>query len=77
MCVHPKVWIWWGSWWAVQLIWMPEVSLGLRLRVHRPLLDIYLGPLTIALGHLPHCTEFWAQQAYSCRGFFVAEKALL
>ncbi len=77
---HGKVWLWWSPWWAVQLMAMPELALGVRLEWRRPLLDIYVGPLSIALGRNPIRTPSEQKQRNSCRGFVIAgqpEDALL
>lgn len=75
--LHRKVFLWWGRFWAVQLIAMPEFALGLRVQPRRPLLDLYLGPLTIALGRDPVRTDQAARQADSCRGFLVQGEEVL
>lgn len=78
MRVHRKVWIWWGKFWAVQFmrIW-DEYSLGIRLNVSQPVLDIYLGPLTIAVGRMPAMTHPLFSGCQSCRGFFISDKPVL
>jgi hypothetical protein len=74
--VHAKVWVAWGRWWAVQVQMQPTISLGIRFEL-RPLLDIYLGPLTIALGRHPLITNESARHADSCRGFFFSPEEVL
>lgn len=66
---HRKVMLAWGAWWAVQLYLFPQLSLGLRLELKRPMLDVYLGPLTIAFGRHPILTDERVRYADSCRGF--------
>lgn len=69
MRLHKKVYLWWGAWWAVQ--WVPvadEISLGWRLNRRRPLLDVYLGPLTIAVGRHAVYTDPRTRTWDSCRG---------
>ena len=69
MRLHRKVWLWWGRWWAVQLTLMAdEWSAGVRLNVPRPMLDIYLGPLTIAFGRHAVYTDPRTREWDSCRG---------
>lgn len=69
MRVHRKVWLWWGRWWAVQFTrqW-DEYSCGVRLNVRRPLLDFYLGPLTLAFGRHAVYTDPRTRTWDSCRG---------
>jgi hypothetical protein len=67
--IHRKVWLWWGRWWAVQLVrqW-DEWSLGVRLNLRRPMLDCYAGPLTIAFGRHAVYTDPRTRTWESCRG---------
>lgn len=59
--LHQKVWLVWGRWWAVQVVlWLPEFSLGFHVEPKRPLLDIYLPWVTIALGDHP----VWSDARY-------------
>lgn len=72
--LHKKVWLAWGRWWAIQGVWIwSEVSLGLRVEWRRPLLDLFLGPLTIAVGNHPVLTDPRMNQYYSGRGFVNAD----
>jgi len=76
--LHPKVWLWWGRWWAAQYLdTRDEVSIGIRLNWRRPLLDLYVGPLTVALGRRPEMTNPNEAQSNSCRGFRIADKPVL
>jgi hypothetical protein len=70
MRIHRKVWLWWGKHWAVQLTLLHdgEVSLGVRLNYLRPLLDLYFGPLTVALGRHAVYTDPRTRHWDSCRG---------
>lgn len=70
--IHRKVWLAWGRWWAVQVYLFPQFSLGVRFET-RPLLDIYVGPVTLALGRHPLVTDQYARFADSCRGFVFDE----
>jgi hypothetical protein len=70
MRIHRKVWLWWGKHWAVQLTLLHdgEISHGWRLNYRRPLFDLYLGPLTIALGRHAVYTDPRTRNWDSCRG---------
>lgn len=69
MRLHKKVFLWWGKWWAVQLtLMLDEWSLGVRLNVKRPLLDLYFGGLTIAFGKHAVYTDPRTRTWDSCRG---------
>lgn len=70
---HRKVWLAWGRWWAVQILLFPTVSLGVRLELDRPLLDVYVGPLTVAVGRRPLITPEVSRHGDSCRGFCFEE----
>jgi hypothetical protein len=74
---HRKVFLWWSSWWAAQLVLMPELSLGIRLEPRRPMLDLYLGPLTLAIGRHPVLTDERTRHMDSCRGFLFADEPRL
>lgn len=70
--MHGVVWLWWGRGWAVQWVgrWQ-EIALGLRFTPERMCLDVYLGPLTLALGREPIRTSVAFAQRSICRGFIV------
>ncbi len=74
---HRKVWLVWTTWWAVQLVLGEIGGFGVRLVATRPLLDIYLGPLTVSLGRHPIATEPDQRERFCCRGFIVTEKPVL
>jgi len=74
--VHRKVFLWWGGWWAVQLVLGEIGGFGVRPVLTRPLLDIYLGPLTLAIGRDPYLTEWMDRHRESCRGFVIDEPVL-
>ena len=69
MRIQRKVWLWWGRWWAVQLVaeWH-EWSAGVRLNLRRPMLDLYLGPLTVSIGRHAAYTDPRMRHWDSCRG---------
>lgn len=69
MRLHRKVWLWHGSWWAVQLYVNRYVSLGFHIDFQRPLIDLHLGWLIVALGRRPEITLEAEAQRQSCRGF--------
>jgi len=69
MRLHRKVFLWWGKWWAVQLTLMwDEWSLGIRANVKRPMIDFYLGGLTISFGRHAVYTDPRTRTWDSCRG---------
>jgi hypothetical protein len=70
---HEKVLIWWGRWWAVQIVTMLEISFGFAVHWRRPMLDIYLGPLTVAIGRIAAITDGHERLRSRCRGFFIGE----
>ena len=68
--LHRKVFIWYGRWWAIQFVRMwDEFGFGIRPIFRRKLLDIYLGPITIAFGKHPVLTDPRTRQRDCCRGF--------
>lgn len=70
--LHRKVLLVWCSWCAVQLVLMPEeVSIGAHIEPLRPLVDLFIGPLTIALGRHPVLTDPRTAQRHTCRGFLL------
>lgn len=78
---HRKVLIGWlaaGSWGlAVQLVRGEIGGLGIRPVVRRPMLDLYLGPLTVSVGRVPWVTDEMDRHRGSCRGFLFADEAVL
>ncbi len=77
---HSKVFIAWTNWAAVQLVLAPELSLGVAFHWTRPMLDIYLGPLTLAFGRMPVLTDMHERLRGRCRGFVIVgtpDEALL
>jgi hypothetical protein len=66
----------WGRWWAVQFVAGEIGGFGVRPVLTRPMLDLYLGPLTISLGRHPIMTEPDQRERFSCRGFLVADRAV-
>lgn len=78
MRVHRKVWLWWGKYWAVQLMKVfDEFSLGIRINFRQPVVDLYIGPLTIAVGWMPSMTHPLFAGCQSCRGFIITDRPVL
>lgn len=77
MRLHRKVWVWWGQWWAVQIQLPVTVALGIRVEWLRPMIDLYVGPVTIAIGRHPILTDQRVRHADSCRGFLFSDSELL
>ncbi|HZL93740.1 MAG TPA: hypothetical protein VFB99_08850 [Vicinamibacterales bacterium] len=78
--IHRKVFLAWNRWCAVQLVFKWEIALGVALHWERPMLDIYLGPLTLAFGNMPVLTNMHERLRSRCRGFIIAgspDEALL
>lgn len=71
MRLHRKVWLWSGRWWAIQLYVNRYVSLGIHVDFHRPLVDLHLGWVIVALGYRPEITTAAEAQRQSCRGFLI------
>lgn len=66
---HAKIWLCWGRWWAVQFVSNEWFSLGLHLEPRRPLLDLFLGPLTVSVGRHPLLSDARTKHRHSGRGF--------
>ena len=77
MWLTRRTYIAWGRWWAVQVVVGEIGGFGFRPVLTRPSLDLYLGPLTIALGRSPHMTDPAQRERWSCRGFFIADHPVL
>jgi hypothetical protein len=77
MRLHQKVWLWWGSWWAVQLYRNRYVSLGVHVDFRRPYVDLHLGWLIISLGRNPVITNERDRLRGSCRGLLFREDPVL
>jgi hypothetical protein len=71
--MHRKVWLAWGRWWAIQIVWLPECSFGVHIEWQRPLVDVFLGIATIAIGNHPVLSDPRTRDAHSCRGFLFPE----
>ena len=69
--LHRKVLLAWNSWAAAQVVFMLELSLGIAFHWRRPMLDIYLGPLTIAIGRTAVLTDMHERLRGRCRGFIL------
>lgn len=75
--LHPKIWLAWGRWWAFQIQMPVTLALGVRVELARPMLDVYVGPGTLALGRHPLLTSEFVRHADSCRGFVFSEEEIL
>ena len=76
MRMHHRVWLFWGKWWAVQFVALwDEVSLGIRFNMRRPVVDLYIGPLTIALGKHAVYTDPRTRTWDACRGMLFPDDA--
>lgn len=72
-----RVWLAWGSGWAVQAYWYPCVSLGVHVDLARLLIDVHVLVFTIAIGRAAHITGQQDRHAHSCRGFLFANDPVL
>ncbi len=72
--LHRHIWLAWGSWWAIQVAPQEWLQLGFHAEPRRPLLDLFLGPVTIAFGRHPVLTAKKDIHRHGGRGF-VAEGA--
>ncbi len=78
--LHSKVLIVWNRWLAVQVVTTCELAVGVAFHWRRPMLDIYLGPVTIAVGRTAAVTDMHERLRSRCRGFFIGgypEEAVL
>lgn len=72
--LHSKVTLWYGRLWAVQHIrQLPEWSLGVHIEWQRPLVDVFVGGWTFALGAHPLLTDPRTANRHACRGFLMGE----
>lgn len=71
------VWLWWGRWWAVQFWPGPYLSLGFHIDLRRPILDLHVGPLIVAVGKHPVVTAARDRHRHTCRGFMFADDPVL
>jgi len=71
MRVHRKVWLWWGSGWAVQFVATPAGGVGVHLDFRRPGIDLHLGPFTFAVGRNAVRTPPDEAFLLRCRGMLV------
>lgn len=73
---HRKVWYAWGRWWAIQVVWMPEFSFGIRVEPRRPLIDVFLGVATVAIGRHPILQDprYGDGRRHSGRGFIPGDR---
>lgn len=56
----------------MQYVAQMEFSFGLRIEPRRPLLDLFLGPVTLAFGNHPVITDPRANRHHGGRGFVCA-----
>lgn len=78
--MHSKIRIWWGRYWAIQYVANEWLSLGIHINQNRPLIDLFIGPITIAIGNHPIYTDPMYKHRHSCRGFIIgttADEAIL
>lgn len=76
-------WVAWGRGWAIQFNPGMHISVGVHFDMKRmlgdnptekrPLLDLHLGWVTVALGPDAHITGQDERQRHSCRGFMFAD----
>lgn len=71
------MWLAWTSWFAIQVQMPITLALGLRLELRRPMIDLYIGPVTIAIGRHPCLTDERVRRADSCRGFAFKDQEIL
>lgn len=69
--IHCKVFLAWNRWLAVQFVSRLELALGVAFHWDRPMLDLYLGPLTIAIGRNAVLTNQHERLRGRCRGFII------
>lgn len=72
-----RVWLAWGKRWAVQFWPEPYFSLGFHVDPRRPILDIHVGWVIVALGARPVITCDRDRHRHSCRGFMFADDPIL
>jgi hypothetical protein len=61
----------------VQLYAGPYASLGVHVDLGRPLLDLHLGWLIVALGPAAHITGQLDRHRHTCRGFLFSDSPWL
>jgi hypothetical protein len=70
--------LWYGRGWAVQVdTSYPQVSFGLSLDLRRPMLDLHLGCITVALGVCAHMTNARDRERMGARGFMFTDTPYL
>lgn len=77
MRLHAKVWLWWGSWWAVQFYRAGYVSLGVHVDLRRPYIDLHVLWLIASVGRNPGFTDEAEWKRGSCRGFITQDRPVL
>lgn len=73
LALHSKVHVFAWRWLAVQVVLLPELSLGLRFEPRRPLLDLYFFALTVSIGRHPALTDPRVKHWDSCRGYIFSD----
>lgn len=71
------MWLWWGSWWAIQFYWARCLSLGGHLDWERGYVDLHAAWFTFSLGRNPVVTNERDRLRGSCRGFLFRDSPLL
>lgn len=74
--MHKKVWLWWGSWWAVQIQRGQYCSLGVHLDWGKPYLDLHFFWLIASVGNNPVMTHLRDKHRGSSRGMFTEPPVL-
>lgn len=69
MRLHRKVWIWWGRWWAAQLMINTYFSLGVHIEFRRPYIDVHVGWFIFSIGNRPERSDLIEQVRWTSRGF--------
>lgn len=70
---YRDVWLWWGRGWAVQFWPGPYLSIGFHFDARRPVFDLHLGWLIIAVGSEAAITGQADRHRHSCRGFLFSD----
>lgn len=71
------VWLWWNRWVAIQLWPDAYLSIGIHVDFRRPLLDLHLGWIIIAIGSDGVITDLRDRHRHTCRGFLRGDDPIL